>query len=273
MTDRRGGVVDARGDSAARSACAAAARLGGAAPPGMHGGAARPAREARPISQCRGSARAHGVGLARIVASNRWVNLLVDLARALVSSQRAPSRQASGRAPEQPSGQPSPEASRQASPRTSPQDSRRPSRDGGDGTPPASDTYPGDYRGTLRPEYAADLDGEPDPGEIVWTWVPYEEDHSQGKDRPVLLVGRDGPWLLALQLTSKDHDRDHAQEARAGRYWMDIGTGAWDKQGRPSELRLNRVIRVAPDAVRREGAVLPRELFSQVVAEMQRVQG
>ena len=38
--------------------------------------------------------------------------------------------------------------------------------------------------------------------------MPFEEDHTQGKDRPVLLVGTDGPWLLAVPLTSKDHDRD-----------------------------------------------------------------
>ena len=46
--------------------------------------------------------------------------------------------------------------------------------------------------------YAARPDGRPDPGEIVWTWVPFEEDHTQGKDRPVLLIGRDGRWLLGL---------------------------------------------------------------------------
>ena len=68
-----------------------------------------------------------------------------------------------------------------------------------------------------RIAYAPDLDGSADPGEIVWTWVPYEEDHSVGKDRPVLVVGRDGDWLLGLMLTSKDHDRDARQEARADR--------------------------------------------------------
>ena len=36
--------------------------------------------------------------------------------------------------------------------------------------------------------YAPKPDGRPDPGEVVWTWVPYEDDPSQGKDRPVLLV-------------------------------------------------------------------------------------
>jgi len=98
----------------------------------------------------------------------------------------------------------------------------------------------------------------------VWTWVPYEEDHTRGKDRPVLVVGRDGRWLLGLMLTSKDHDRDAAQEAREGRYWVDIGSGAWDRGGRASEVRVDRVVRVDPGAVRREGAVLDRRRFEEV---------
>jgi len=133
---------------------------------------------------------------------------------------------------------------------------------------PETDGYPGDFEGKVKPVYRPELDGEPDPGEVVWSWVPYEEDHSQGKDRPVLIVGNDGPWLLALQLTSQDHDRDAEQEARAGRRWMDIGTGDWDSSGRPSEVRLNRVIRIHPDAVRREGAILDRAIFDEVAAAL-----
>ena len=125
-----------------------------------------------------------------------------------------------------------------------------------------SGSYPGDFTGTLRPVYAPSPDGLPDPGEIVWTWVPYEEDHSRGKDRPVLLVGHDGPWLLGLQLTSKDHDAGPGR--RSDPRWVDIGTGAWDRQGRPSEVRVDRVVRVDADAVRREGAVLSRERFEDV---------
>ena len=130
--------------------------------------------------------------------------------------------------------------------------------------------YPGDFRGQVDIHYAPHPDGEPDPGEIVWAWVPYEEDHSQGKDRPVLLIGRDGPWLLALQMTSKDHDRDHDQERRAGRIWVDIGSGAWDRQGRPSEVRVNRVLRIHPDRIRREGAVLARDRFDAVADAVHR---
>jgi PemK-like, MazF-like toxin of type II toxin-antitoxin system len=113
-------------------------------------------------------------------------------------------------------------------------------------------------------------DGQPDPGEVVWGWVTYEDDPSQGKDRPVLLIARgagdtEGQWL-GLMLTSKDHDRDAEQEEQAGRHWMDVGTGGWDREGRPSEVRLDRLLVLEPDAIRREGAALDRGIFEQVVA-------
>jgi hypothetical protein len=126
--------------------------------------------------------------------------------------------------------------------------------------------YPGDATGLPDTTYAPRRDGRADPGEIVWTWVPFEEDHTQGKDRPVLVIGREGEWLIALALTSQDHDRDERQERASGREWVDIGTGPWDRQGRPSEVRVNRLIRVAPDAIRREGAVLPRARYDEVIA-------
>jgi len=128
--------------------------------------------------------------------------------------------------------------------------------------------YPGDFAGQVSPVYAPNLDSVPDPGEVVWTWVPFEEDFERGKDRPVLLIGRDEPWLLALMLTSKDHHRDAADEAGWGRRWMDVGSGAWDPEGRPSEIRLDRVLRIDPRKVRREGAVLDRNLFNQVAASL-----
>jgi hypothetical protein len=114
--------------------------------------------------------------------------------------------------------------------------------------------------------YAPRADGLPDPGEVVWAWVPYEEDASQGKDRPALLIGRRGDRLLALMLTSKDHDRDAEDEARHGRHWMDVGSGAWDREGRPSEVRLDRLLVLDPASVRREGAALDRGVFDAVVS-------
>lgn len=130
--------------------------------------------------------------------------------------------------------------------------------------PPRRRPYPGDYTGPIHPLYAPNLDGRPDPGEVVWTWVPYEDDHRRGKDRPVLLIGREHTWLLALMMTSKDHDRDGNGSSRHDRRWMDVGSGAWDHRGRPSEVRVDRIIRVHPDDVRREGAVFDKELFERV---------
>lgn len=110
--------------------------------------------------------------------------------------------------------------------------------------------------------YSPSSDGNPDPGEIVWTWVPYEDDPTQGKDRPVLLIGRDGDDLLGLMLTSRDRNNARDHDAR----YVDVGTGDWDRQGRPSEVKVDRLLRLDPDGIRREGAVLPRPRFEQVIA-------
>ena len=142
--------------------------------------------------------------------------------------------------------------------------------DGGVAPPSRTRAYPGDFRGVPAMSYAPEPDGQPDPGEIVWTWVPFEEDHSIGKDRPVLLVGSDGDWLLGVMLTSKNHDRDVAQERRAGRDWVDIGSGGWDRAGRPSEVRIDRIIRVDPATVRREGSVLGEDRFLEVADAIRR---
>jgi hypothetical protein len=120
-------------------------------------------------------------------------------------------------------------------------------------------------RRRVRASYAPKADGRPDPGEVVWAWVAYEDDPRQGKDRPVLVVGRRGRSLLCLQLTSQDHDRDAEDEARYGRYWMDIGAGGWDRRRRPSEVRLDRLLHLTEKEVRREGAALDRRRFDAVV--------
>ena len=110
-------------------------------------------------------------------------------------------------------------------------------------------------------EYSPNLNGRPDPGEVVWTWVPYEEDPSQGKDRPVVLVGRRGSMLIGVPLTSKPHDNEPQ---------VPVGTGSWDREGRPSYAKLERLLEVDPSKVRREGAILQRDRFDDVVAGVTR---
>ena len=117
----------------------------------------------------------------------------------------------------------------------------------------------------MTTSYSPELDGRPDPGEVVWAWVSYDDDPQRGKDRPVLVIGRDRDELLCLQLTSKDHDRDATDEARYGRFWMDVGSGGWDRDRRPSEVRLDRLLRLEERNVRREGSALSRGVFDEVV--------
>ncbi|MCL7497012.1 MULTISPECIES: type II toxin-antitoxin system PemK/MazF family toxin [Streptomyces] len=112
--------------------------------------------------------------------------------------------------------------------------------------------------GTVKMSYAPDPDGDPDPGEIVWTWVPYEENDGRGKDRPVLVVAREtGGTLLAVQLSSKRHSNDWE--------WVPLGTGPWDRAGRDSWVAVDRVLRVHPAGMRREACALDRGRFNLVV--------
>jgi PemK-like, MazF-like toxin of type II toxin-antitoxin system len=115
-------------------------------------------------------------------------------------------------------------------------------------------------------DYAPSRNGRPDPGEIVWTWVAYEEDLTKGKDRPVLVVGRDGARLLGLMLSSRP-------EHEGQRTWLALGPGRWDRDGRPSWVRLDRVLVVPDYGIRREGAVLDRARFDGVAAALRRDHG
>jgi hypothetical protein len=109
--------------------------------------------------------------------------------------------------------------------------------------------------------YSPRLDGRADPGEVVWTWVVYEDDPTRGKDRPVLVVGRDRHTLLGLMMSSQE---SHA----ADRDWVGIGSGSWDEDGRDSWVRLDRVLDVPEEGIRREGAILQRDVFDIVAARL-----
>jgi hypothetical protein len=113
----------------------------------------------------------------------------------------------------------------------------------------------------LKISYVPRPDGDADPGEVVWTWVPYEDDPRQGKDRPVLVIGTLGKQLAVLPLTSKDRT-DHTD-------CIELGSGAWDGHGRVSYVKLDRILRVTPRKVRREGATLDKARFDRVIQALQ----
>ncbi len=116
---------------------------------------------------------------------------------------------------------------------------------------------------TLKPSYSPKLDGEPDPGEVVWTWVPYVENDGRGKDRPVLIIARiDAHSYAGCYLSTKFH-----------RDFVSVGTGGWDSQRRESFLATDRVLRVTDAGMRREGNVLERAAFDRAVAAISKRHG
>lgn len=118
----------------------------------------------------------------------------------------------------------------------------------------------------LRVAYSPERDGAPDAGEIVWTWVPYEENDGRGKDRPLLVIGRSSEErVYAVRLTSRAHDGD--------RDFLSIGSGDWDSQRRESWVDIEQLYSVHEDGLRREAAVLDRRLYDRVANALTRRYG
>jgi len=113
----------------------------------------------------------------------------------------------------------------------------------------------------LALSYAPQRDNAPDGGEIVWTWVPYEERDGRGKDRPVLVIGRaDATHSYAIRLTSKPHDGE--------RQYVSLGAGEWDPQRRPSWIDIEQLYLVPDAAMRREASALDRKRFDTVAGAL-----
>ncbi|QTV80723.1 type II toxin-antitoxin system PemK/MazF family toxin [Microbacterium sp. NIBRBAC000506063] len=106
----------------------------------------------------------------------------------------------------------------------------------------------------VRITYAPSRDGDPDAGEVIWTWVPYEENDGRGKDRPVLVIGRQSAdRVYAVRMTSKAHE--------GSRNYLPIGPGDWDSQGRPSWVDIEQLYSVHTTGMRREAATLDKERY------------
>ncbi|WP_353113610.1 type II toxin-antitoxin system PemK/MazF family toxin [Microbacterium sp.] len=113
----------------------------------------------------------------------------------------------------------------------------------------------------LTVSYAPQRDGAPDAGEVIWTWVPYEENDGRGKDRPVLVIGRQSAdRVYAVRMTSKPHDGD--------RDFLSIGTGGWDSQGRESWVDIEQLYSVHDRGMRREAAVLDAGRYERVASAL-----
>ncbi|MDT7590021.1 MAG: hypothetical protein QOE32_7571, partial [Pseudonocardiales bacterium] len=84
-----------------------------------------------------------------------------------------------------------------------------------------------------RIAYAPNPDGGADPGEVVWAWVPFEEHDGRGKDRPLLVVGRDDDASRAFGWKARCCPGSGSIGWRAS--YGTASAGADLRRGRPSD--------------------------------------
>ncbi|MEU4348739.1 type II toxin-antitoxin system PemK/MazF family toxin [Streptomyces sp. NPDC023838] len=121
----------------------------------------------------------------------------------------------------------------------------RPARPGGRVRPPGRPAGP--RRAPKR---------RPQPGEIWWAEVPYE-DGPGSKDRPCLVLSVRGDSVLVAKITSKFH------EEQAGVIPLPPGT-VGDAQGRPSFLETDELRDVGVWEFRRRVGVVDPTVWDQV---------
>ena len=96
-----------------------------------------------------------------------------------------------------------------------------------------------------------------EPGEVVWIWAPSDGPDLPPRERAMLVVGRDRHTILGLLISP------NPQHAGA-EAWLDIGAGEWDASGRQCWIRLDRVLEVSEQGVRRQGALFPQRRFERI---------
>lgn len=109
--------------------------------------------------------------------------------------------------------------------------------------------------------YAPDMDGQADPGEVVWIWVPADGPGNPPRERSMVVVGRTRNTILGLLISCNP-------EHRVDDDWIDIGAGGWDERGRQSWVRLDRILEVSELGIRRQGTVIPRGRFERIAGRL-----
>ncbi|MFI1923656.1 MULTISPECIES: type II toxin-antitoxin system PemK/MazF family toxin [unclassified Streptomyces] len=131
---------------------------------------------------------------------------------------------------------------------------RRPKRRGT--RPPGRTTGRTTERPSGRPTRGHGFAGRPQPAEIWWADVPFE-DGPGVKDRPCLVLMVRGDRATVAKITSKYHDE------RAGVIPLPPGA-VGDAQGRPSFLETDELRQVRVSDFRRRVGVVDPVLWDQV---------
>lgn len=101
--------------------------------------------------------------------------------------------------------------------------------------------------------YAPDMDGNAEPGEVVWVTVPSHPP----RQRSMLVVGRERGEVLGLLISS---EAEHASDER----WLGIGAGEWNASGKPCWVRLDKTMIVPESDLHRSGTIIPQRRFERV---------
>lgn len=109
--------------------------------------------------------------------------------------------------------------------------------------------------------YAPDMDGQPEPGEVVWVWAPSDGPDRPLRDRAVLVISHGRDTVLGLLISPNPR---HANEKE----WLDIGSGEWDEKGRQCWVRLDRVLEIPHLGIRRQGVLFPRRRFDRIASKL-----
>ncbi|MCX4762464.1 type II toxin-antitoxin system PemK/MazF family toxin [Streptomyces sp. NBC_01275] len=107
-----------------------------------------------------------------------------------------------------------------------------------------------------RPTRGRGAAGRPQPAEIWWANVPFEDGPGK-KDRPCLVLGVRGKRVTVAKITSKYHDD------RAGVIPLPPGA-VGDAQGRPSFLETDELRQIPVGDFRRRVGVVDPALWDQV---------
>lgn len=108
--------------------------------------------------------------------------------------------------------------------------------------------------------YAPDMDGQADPGEVVWADIHTVKGGEIAR-RSLLIVGRRHHTLLTLLISS---NAEHADQDN----WFKIGTGPWDSKGRESWIRIDKILELPESLIQRRGVSMPERRFERIASRL-----
>lgn len=113
--------------------------------------------------------------------------------------------------------------------------------------------------------YAPDMDGQADPGEVVWVDICTQK-FGELERRAVLIIGRKHHTLMVLLISSNpDHkDKDN---------WISIGSGPWDEDSAQSWARLDKSLLVSESQIQRRGVSMPERRFDRIASRLRQDYG